>query len=185
MSHINESCHILTSRRASCDSFICDILSHVTYQRHTATRCNTLQHTATHGNTLQHRHGGNVSLENSLTKHYIYRDATHCNTLQHTATHCNTGTEAMSLLKILPQNTTLTELDLSSNACVRFTAAPVAHIMEVVHSTERVIHWFFFPIHPLCVYLFIELDLSSNTCVDFTATPVAHVMERTLSTPSV
>jgi len=62
----------------------------------------------------------------------------------------------MSLLEILLQNTTLTELDLSSNACVRFTAAPVAHIMEVMHSTERVFYRFFFPIYPLHVYLFIE-----------------------------
>jgi len=34
-------------------------------EKHTATRCNTLQHAATHCNTLQHT-------------------ATHCNTLQHT-----------------------------------------------------------------------------------------------------
>jgi len=41
-------------------------------ERHTATRCNTLQHAATHYNTLQHT-------------------ATYCNTLQHTATHCRVG----------------------------------------------------------------------------------------------
>ena len=38
-----------------------------TCERHTATRCNTLQHTVTHGNTLRHT-------------------ATHCNTLHHTGT---------------------------------------------------------------------------------------------------